>query len=49
MTTWLACGQESDCCGAPVTVEGRTTQFHRCMRCGEPCDAVPAERDEDGA
>jgi len=47
MTTWLAYGQVSDCCGAPVAVEGRTTQYHVCMRCGEACDAVPGSS-EDG-
>ena len=46
MTAWLAHGQVSDCCGAPVAVEGRTTQFHRCMRCGKPCDAVPGSSED---
>jgi len=30
----------SDCCNYPVTVEGRTTKYYVCDRCGKPCDIV---------
>ena len=30
----------SDCCSAPVTVEGRTTRYHVCMWCEKACDAA---------
>jgi hypothetical protein len=33
----------SSCCSAPLTVEGRTTQFYACTGCGQACDAVAAE------
>ena len=42
MTTYLA-ESLSDCCGALVTVEGRTTQYHKCTACGKACDlAAPS-------
>jgi len=28
----------SDCCGAPATVQGCTTRWYQCTRCGDPCD-----------
>lgn len=28
----------SQCCGAPCRVEGRTTHYNVCTRCGQPCD-----------
>lgn len=33
----------SDCCSAPVTMEGRTTRYHVCSGCGQACDAVNAD------
>lgn len=33
----------SSCRAAPVTAEGRTTQFYVCAGCGQACDAVEAE------
>lgn len=32
----------STCCGQPVTVAGRTTQYYRCGGCRCACDALPA-------
>lgn len=32
----------SDCCGAGLTVAGRTTRYYVCQQCGKPCDARPA-------
>ena len=33
---------KSDCCRAPVRVEGNTTQYYLCTKCGKACDlAVP--------
>ena len=29
----------SDCCGASITVAGRTTRFWVCTACGKACDA----------
>ena len=52
MASWPA-GGVSDCCEAPVVVEGRTTRYHVCTGCGKACDAVrrvpmrPADEDED--
>ena len=28
----------SQCCNADVKVEGNTTLFYRCIKCGKPCD-----------
>lgn len=29
----------SNCCNANVRVEGRTTQYYVCCKCGHACDA----------
>jgi hypothetical protein len=29
---------ESACCGAPVSVQGRTTRYYVCSGCGRACD-----------
>lgn len=31
----------SKCCQAPVKVEGKTTQYYVCQKCGQPCDTQP--------
>ncbi len=28
----------SKCCNAPVKVEGRTTHYYVCEKCGKTCD-----------
>ena len=48
----MSAGILSDCCGAPVRAEGRTTQWYACTGCGKPCnwhylDAPPGEADND--
>jgi hypothetical protein len=35
-------GLVSACCGAPVIVKGRTTQWHACTGCSRPCDVKTA-------
>lgn len=30
----------SDCCGAPLKVEGRTTQYYCCRKCDKACNVV---------
>ena len=32
----------SKCCAEPALAEGQVSQFFRCTRCENPCDAVPA-------
>lgn len=29
---------KSKCCNVPVKVEGRTTHYYRCLKCGKVCD-----------
>lgn len=29
----------SNCCGAPADIQGQTTRFYICRRCGKPCEA----------
>jgi hypothetical protein len=37
-TRFIACPELSSCCGARVTVEGRTTRYWKCSGCGQACD-----------
>lgn len=30
----------SSCCKEPVKVEGRTTLYYVCTKCGEACDGI---------
>jgi len=32
------CTHVSNCCGADLRIEGRTTQYYVCENCGYPCD-----------
>ena len=32
--------QVSKCCSAPVVVEGITTHYYGCTKCGKACDVV---------
>lgn len=32
---------KSSCCGAPVRVDGKTTHYYVCIKCGKPCDVMP--------
>lgn len=38
----------SACCNSPVTIEGRTTMFYRCSKCGQPCDVSASRRVKEG-
>ena len=47
----------SDCCGAPVVVEGDDdelfafgeTNYYTCVKCGEPCDTRSSVNSTGGA
>lgn len=30
---------ESNCCKAPVKLQGYTTHYHSCTKCGKSCDS----------
>jgi hypothetical protein len=30
--------KRSVCCGAEVIIEGETTKFYVCLKCGQACD-----------
>ena len=34
----------SSCCGYPVRVEGRVTQYYVCDKCDRPCDLVKMKK-----
>ena len=35
----MDCLKRSDCCGAEVSVAGRTSHYYVCDECGKPCVA----------
>jgi len=37
----------STCCKAPVQVEGKTTMYWVCSKCGNSCDAVEDKKEEE--
>ena len=39
-------GDSSACCGAPVKVMGRTTQYYVCTACGHACDLAGQEGEQ---
>lgn len=34
----------SNCCGASMRIEGRTTMWYVCEKCGNPCDATKEQK-----
>lgn len=37
--------QVSDCCGAPVRIQGGATQWWRCVQCSNACNLAEAEHE----
>ena len=40
-------GDLSACCHAPCRVEGKTTHYYVCGKCGKPCDVEVSGMDDD--
>lgn len=38
------CTHVSNCCGADLRIEGKTTQYYICEECGCPCDIREPEK-----
>ena len=36
----------SNCCHAPMTVEGHTTHYYVCDKCGKPCDVATDNKED---
>ena len=34
----------SNCCHAPMTVEGKTTHYYVCTKCGKACDQASDDK-----